>query len=62
MRGRVTVHEDLDELLRFATAIGARYMGENRAEEFGRRNAAPGELLVRVTPERLIGEYDVAGD
>jgi PPOX class probable F420-dependent enzyme len=28
VRGRVTLHEDLDELLRFATAIGARYMGE----------------------------------
>ena len=25
VRGRVTVHEDPDELLRFATAIGARY-------------------------------------
>ena len=33
VRGRVTVHEDLDELLRFATAIGARYMGEDRAED-----------------------------
>ena len=62
MRGRVTVHEDLDELLRFATAIGARYMGQDRADEFGRRNAVPGELLVRVTPERVIAEYDVAGD
>ncbi len=62
VRGRVTVHEDLDELLRFATAIGARYMGEDRAEAFGRRNAVPGELLMRVTPERVIAEYDVAGD
>src|SRR5436309_35914 len=35
MRGRVTIHEDLDELLRLATAIGSRYMGEARAEEFG---------------------------
>ena len=62
VRGRVTVHEDLDELLRFATAIGARYMGEDQAEGLGRRNAVPGELLVRVTPERVIAEYDVAGD
>jgi PPOX class probable F420-dependent enzyme len=62
VRGRVTLHEDLDEVLRFATAIGARYMGEDRAEEFGRRNAVAGELLVRVTPERVIAEDDVAGD
>jgi PPOX class probable F420-dependent enzyme len=61
VRGRVTIHEDLDELLRFATAIGARYMGEDRAEEFGHRNAVAGELLVRVTPERVIAEADVAG-
>ena len=61
VRGRVTIHEDLDELLRFATAIGSRYMGEDRAEEFGRRNAVPGELLVRVIAERVIAEAGVAG-
>jgi PPOX class probable F420-dependent enzyme len=61
VHGRVTLHEDLDELLRFATAIGARYMGQDRAEEFGRRDAVPGEVLVRVTPERVIAEDDVAG-
>src|SRR2546421_3700560 len=58
VRGRVTIHEDLDELLRFATAIGARYMGKDRAEEFGKRNAVQGELLVRVMPERVIAEDD----
>jgi len=46
IRGHVTLSEDLDELLRFATAIGGRYMGADQAEEFGRRNAVPGELLV----------------
>ena len=46
----------MDELLRFATAIGGRYMGAERAEEFGRRNAVPGELLVRVTPTRVRAE------
>lgn len=61
VRRHVTIHEDLDELLGFATAIGARYMGEARAEEFGERNAVPGELLVRVIPERVIAESDVAG-
>lgn len=61
IRGRVTISEDPDELLRLATAIGARYMGTERAEEFGRRNGVPGELLVRLAPERLIAETDVAG-
>lgn len=61
MRGRAAITEDLGELLRFATEIGARYMGADRAGEFGRRNAVPGELLVRVEPERVIAEDDVAG-
>jgi PPOX class probable F420-dependent enzyme len=61
IRGPATLSEDLDELLRYATLIGARYMGPDRAEEFGRRNAVPGELLVRVTPARVISEADVAG-
>lgn len=61
IRGRARLSEDIDELLRFATEIGRRYMGRERAEEFGRRNAVPGELLVRVMPERIITEADVAG-
>jgi PPOX class probable F420-dependent enzyme len=35
IRGSVTIKEDLDDLRRFATVIGCRYMGEARAEEFG---------------------------
>ena len=62
IRGPVTLSEDLEELLRFATAIARRYMGPDRAEEFGRRNAVPGELLVRLRPERVIATADVAGD
>jgi PPOX class probable F420-dependent enzyme len=61
VRGRVTIHQDPEELRRFATEIGARYMGEARAEEFGKRNAVPGELLVRVIPARIIANADVAG-
>lgn len=61
VRGHVTISEDLDKLIRFATAIGERYMGHERAEEFGRRNGVPGELLVHVIPKRVIAETDVAG-
>lgn len=51
--GHATLGEDPAELRRFATLIGGRYMGADRAEEFGARNAVPGELLVRVTPTRV---------
>jgi PPOX class probable F420-dependent enzyme len=61
IRGRVSLSEEPEELLRFATEIGGRYMGPERAEEFGRRNAVPGELLVRLRPERVIAQTDVAG-
>jgi hypothetical protein len=61
VRGAVTLSDDPADLLRFATALGGRYMGAERAEEFGRRNAVPGELLVRLRPERVIAETDVAG-
>jgi PPOX class probable F420-dependent enzyme len=59
--GAVTLSEDLEELRRWATAIGGRYMGHKRAEEFGRRNGVPGELLVRVTPTKVLARADIAG-
>jgi PPOX class probable F420-dependent enzyme len=59
--GTAALSSDMDEVRRWATAIGARYMGADRAEEFGRRNAVPGELLVRVTPSRVTSETDIAG-
>jgi len=61
IRGHVTLSEDVEELLRFATTIGGRYMGPARAAEFGHRNAVPGELLVRLRPRRVIATTDVAG-
>ncbi|MEU0218526.1 PPOX class F420-dependent oxidoreductase [Streptomyces sp. NPDC006265] len=60
LQGRARVSEDLDEVRHWATRIGARYMGEERAEEFGARNGVPGELLVRVTVDRVLAERDVA--
>ena len=41
--------------------IGGRFMGQDQAEAFGRRNAVPGELLVRLTPTQMFGEDDIAG-
>ncbi|KES05825.1 pyridoxamine 5-phosphate oxidase [Streptomyces toyocaensis] len=60
LHGRARLSEDAEQLRHWATRIGARYMGEERAEEFGARNAVPGELLVRVTVERVVAEADVA--
>lgn len=58
--GTVTLSEEPGELVRWATAIGGRYMGTDRAEEFGKRNGVPGELLVRLTPTKIVFQRDVA--
>jgi PPOX class probable F420-dependent enzyme len=58
--GTATLSDDLDALRRWATIIGGRYMGAQRAEQFGERNAVPGELLVRVTPTRVVARADIA--
>ena len=60
VEGTVELSEDPDELLRWATIIGGRYMGAGRAEEYGARNGVPGELLVRVTPTHVVAERDLA--
>ncbi|ALI24982.1 hypothetical protein XA26_11290 [Mycolicibacterium fortuitum] len=60
VQGVSTVSEDPDELLGTATRIGGRYMGADRAEEFGRRNGVPGELVVRVKPTKVHAAFDVA--
>ncbi|MBV9952348.1 MAG: PPOX class F420-dependent oxidoreductase [Acidimicrobiia bacterium] len=60
VHGTATISEDPDELRRWATVLGGRYMGAERAEEYGRRNGVPGELLVRVTPTKVLAEQGVA--
>ena len=32
-----------------------------RAEEFGKRNGVPGELLVRLCPIKVLSDFDVSG-
>lgn len=60
VEGTAVLAEDLEALKYWAKKIGGRYMGEARAEEYGQRNGVPGELLVRVTPTRIIFERAIA--
>jgi PPOX class probable F420-dependent enzyme len=60
VHGTASISEDLDELRRWAAVIGGRYMGAGRADEYGARNGVPGELLVRVTPTKVIAHRDIA--
>lgn len=59
VQGTAAVSEDPDELVSSATEIAARYVGVEQAEAFGRRNGVPGELLVKVTPTKVIAHMDM---
>ena len=60
IEGTATLAEDPGQLRHWATRIGGRYMGADRAEEYGARNGVPGELLVRVRPTRVLAQADIA--
>jgi PPOX class probable F420-dependent enzyme len=59
--GVATLSQDPELLAAWATRIGARYMGAERAAEFGARNGLAGELLVRITPTAIVAQADVSG-
>ena len=59
VQGMAELSEDPAELVRTATAIAARYMGPERAAEFGQRNGVPGELVVRIRPHKVVGVFDM---
>ncbi|MBB4684598.1 PPOX class F420-dependent oxidoreductase [Amycolatopsis jiangsuensis] len=55
------LHGDLGDMLQWATRLGARYMGEANAEEFGKRNAVPEESLIRAKITKVVARADIAG-
>jgi PPOX class probable F420-dependent enzyme len=61
VQGVAELSEDPAELLRTATAIAARYVGPERAEEFGRRNGVPGSLVVRLRPTKVLAALRMIG-
>ncbi len=58
--GTVTTSTDPDDLLYWGTRIGGRYMGADQADAYGKRNAAPPEMVVRVTPTTVTAKVNVA--
>ncbi|OBI87053.1 PPOX class F420-dependent oxidoreductase [Mycobacterium asiaticum] len=60
VQGLAALSDDPRQVLDIATRTGARYMGADRADEFGRRNAVPGEVTVRISPTKVIAGFDVS--
>jgi PPOX class probable F420-dependent enzyme len=61
VEGTVSISTDLDEMLGHSIAIARRYMGDDLAEDYGRRNAVDGELLVRLRMDHVVAIDDMAG-
>jgi PPOX class probable F420-dependent enzyme len=61
VQGVAEVIDNVTETQRTATILGGRYMGADRAEEFGKRNAVPGELTVRIKATKVISQFNVSG-
>lgn len=61
VQGIASTEDNARDLLDVATRIGGRYMGADRAEEFGRRNGVSGEVVVRVQPTKVNATFRVAG-
>jgi hypothetical protein len=61
LEGPVELSDDLGQVRHWATILGGRYMGEETAADFGERNAVPGELLVRLRPQKVTSAKDLAG-
>ena len=60
VEGAVQISDDLEEVRHWAARIGGRYMGPERAEEYGTRNGVPGELVVRLRPGHTTSALDLA--
>jgi PPOX class probable F420-dependent enzyme len=60
VEGVAEISEDLVEVRRWASRLGGRYMGADRAEDYGSRNGVAGELVVRVRPKRVVSAADLA--
>lgn len=59
--GTASLSTDPAELLHWATRIGGRYMGADRADDYGERNAVEPEMVVRVRVDKVVAKVDVAG-
>jgi PPOX class probable F420-dependent enzyme len=60
VRGRARLVDDPAQVRAWAGRLGGRYMGADRAEEYAARNGVPGEVVVRVRPEKVVAMVDLA--
>lgn len=59
IEGTVTIEPDPAQSRLWAGRLGGKYMGEDRAGEFGERNGIPGEVVCRLRPTHMSGMHGV---
>lgn len=60
IEGSVRLDEGTDALRDWATRIATRYLGAELGQTYGARNGVDGELLVRLTAERVTAQANIA--
>jgi len=59
--GTVSFSNKEEDRVNWAKKIAARYMGEEHAEAYGKRNSGPDEVVATIKPHRVLALADVAG-
>lgn len=62
IEGDTATSEEPDEVLHWSTLNAARYVDEDKIEEYGRMNAGAGMMLVRITPTKVVTESNITGE
>ena len=58
--GVASFSDDVQDLAYWAARLGGRYMGQDQAEAYGKRNSVAGELVVRITPTKVVFQENIA--
>jgi PPOX class probable F420-dependent enzyme len=61
LAGPVTLEDDPEAYRPLSRRIAQKYVPFDEVDAFTDRNAVPGELLVRLTPETVVAVADMAG-
>jgi len=59
VEGTATVVDPTPDIRQWATRIAVRYLGDEIGPLYGVRNGVPGELLVRVTPTKIVAHTGI---
>ena len=54
------ISNEPSEVYKWVKIIAALYMGNDKAEEYGKRNSSEDELLMKIKPTKVIGQKDIA--